>query len=265
MGQPTAERLMPPQSTEPSHDRLIYLKQLALYEFARSNCASRRVLDLGCGEGYGSAEIAHAARLVIGADRSLETMLQASAKYRTGSLVFVVCDAQDLPFASNSFDTVISFEVIEHVSNVGGYLAEVARVTRSAGVCLFSTPNRLLRLLPFQKPWNTFHQREYDPKGLARVLERAFGNVRVLGLLAKPDLLEIEKRRVRQNPFVAYPRMIARWVLPDRMYDLLKKRRPHASSKTESGLESVDASPEDYVVHPVSPDAITLLGLCERR
>ena len=65
--------------------------------------------------------------------------------------------------------------------------------------------------------------REYDARGLACALGGVFARVQVRGMTATPVVLEIEKRRVRQNPFVAYPKMIAQMALPNRVRGWLKQ------------------------------------------
>ncbi len=257
----TAERTLPQHDAQTQQDLLVYLKQVALYNFARTRTAGRAVLDLGCGEGYGSALLAASARLVIGADNSFEVVLHAAQKYSSLNAHFVVCDAQHLPFRRGAFEMVVSFEVIEHVENVRRYLQEVRRVCDEAA--LFSTPNRLLRLLPFQKPWNTFHLREYDDRAFGHALDQVFKVVKMLCLTARPDILEIEKRRVKQNPLVAYPRMLARMVLPSSLYQRAKRIKPRsASDLADDVIEKV--SPADYMLSPTAlRDGIALVAVCE--
>lgn len=230
----TRERAVPMHRAQSLEDYLVYLKHLALYKFVSSYTARKRVLDLGCGEGYGSDALAHTAHFVVAADRDGNVVAHARQKYVRANLAFVVCDAQSLPFRAESFATVVSFEVIEHLSNVRKYLEEIKRVNAADGIAILSTPNRVVRLLPFQKPWNRFHLREYDARGLARAVGATSSRVQLRGITATPPILEIEKRRVRQNPFIAYPKMIAQIFIPQIAYEWLKRilvqiRRPVAA------------------------------------
>ncbi len=148
--------------------------------------------------------------------------------------------------------------MIEHVEDVQGYLEQVRRVC--ARKVLFSTPNRLLRLLPFQKPWNTFHLREYDHRGFGQALNRVFKKIEILCLTARPDILQVEKRRVRQNPLVAYPRMLARMILPPSLYQRFK---PQAASYSNDDLK-LNVSPADYVLSSTAlREGITLVAICD--
>jgi SAM-dependent methyltransferase len=178
----------------------------------------KRVLDLGCGEGYGANAIAKVADFLVAADYSIHAVAHARRKYGNMNTAYVVCDAQNLPFRPASFGTILSFEVIEHIPDVRGYLDQMRHQCLEGGVAIISTPNRSMRLLPFQKPWNRFHLREYDHRSLARTLGKVFSNIDLYGVTAIPEIVQIEWQRVRQNPFVAYPKMIAQIVLPDPIY-----------------------------------------------
>lgn len=221
----TRARAVPIQSTQSLGDYLVYLKHLALYRFATQYTERKCVLDLGCGEGYGSDALAHTAHFVVAADRDVDTVMRARQKYTRANLAFVICDAQALPFRATGFEIVVSFEVIEHIPNVRRYLQEIARVSVARGTLLLSTPNRVLRLLPFQRPWNRYHLREYDARDFRRVLQVVFARVDLRGVTARADIVEMEKQRVRQNPLLAYPKMLAQMFLPRSLYAWLKARR----------------------------------------
>ncbi len=261
----TRERILPVERAQSLEDYLVYLKHLALYRFAVRYAAQKCVLDLGCGEGYGSDALAHTAHFIVAADHNVEVMMHARQKYARANLAFVVCDAQALPFRAASFATVVSFEVIEHIPNVRRYLQEIARVSATRGVVLLSTPNRVLRLLPFQKPWNRFHLREYDARGLARAVRAVFPRAQVLGITATPPILEIEKRRVKQNPFVAYPKMLAQLFVPSAVYKWLDARRALRVETARSA--SFDATPFSVDDFRISADGlrecINLVAICE--
>lgn len=238
----TSERISPADLMKSLADYLVYLKHLALYKFALDYVVRKCVLDLGCGEGYGSDALAHTAHFVVAADRDVNTVMHAREKYMRANLAFVVCDAQALPFRAESFATVVSFEVIEHIPNVRQYLEEIKRVSALQATVIFSTPNRLLRLLPFQKPWNRYHLREYDARGLARAVRAVFPRVALRGITATPAILEIERRRVKQNPFVAYPKMLAQILLPPALYGRLVAPRARVNAETFARAPSFDAT-----------------------
>ncbi len=204
--QDTKERALPPSQGQSEQDHLVYVKHLALYSYFLQHCMGKRVLDLGCGEGYGANAIAKVAGFLVAADYSIPAVAHARREYGNMNTAYVACDAQNLPFRPASFETILSFQVIEHIPDVR-----------------ISTPNRSMRLLPFQKPWNRFHLREYDHRSLARTLGKVFSNIDLYGVTAIPEIVQIERQRVRQNPFVAYPKMIAQVVLPDPIYAGLRR------------------------------------------
>jgi SAM-dependent methyltransferase len=158
--------------------------------------AGKRVLDLGCNHGYGSALIAKSAAAVTGVDVSKAAIIKAREKYP--HLDFHVVDGRSLPFESASFDVVASFQVIEHVTDPKPYLKEICRVMRQDGMAIFTTPNRELRLDPGMKPWNPFHVHEFEANELKHLLAQHFGDVRVRGLFAAPELYAVEYRRARE-------------------------------------------------------------------
>jgi SAM-dependent methyltransferase len=131
----TGERMVPETSGVATFWEHIYR-----YRFATRFVPGRRVLDIACGEGYGSAALLRAgAASVIGVDISEETCDHARGKYgidaRVGS-------AECIPLPNGSIDTVVSFETIEHVERPDAFLDECVRVLTPHGTLVLSTPNR---------------------------------------------------------------------------------------------------------------------------
>ncbi|HEY4411409.1 MAG TPA: class I SAM-dependent methyltransferase [Gaiellaceae bacterium] len=171
MGYP--ERIVPDE-TSPG----ILALHLARYVFAERWCRDRDVLDLGCGSGYGSAQLARTARRVVGGDISEAAIAYAQANYGAPDVEFVVLDAISLPFANESFDVVCSFETIEHLPDRDAYLAGVARVLRDGGTFIVSTP-RVERTV--EDPANPFHHVEYARPDFESLLARFFGHIEMYG------------------------------------------------------------------------------------
>ncbi len=264
-GQDTRERAAPASHAQTLEDYLVYLKHLALYKFAASFTARKRALDLGCGEGYGSDALAHTARLIVAAERDGAALGRARQKYTRANLAFVVCDAQALPFRAASFETVVSFGMIARIPNVRKYLEEIERVNAAAGVAIIATPNRALRLLPFQKPWNRDHLREYSARDLARVVGAVFPRTQLRGITATPAVLEIEKRRVRPNPFVAYPKMLAQMIVPNSWLNRIKVRLRRPGSATAEPFDATKFAVDDFsVVDNGSATWLNLIAISRR-
>src|SRR3954447_18220574 len=118
----TGERVIPGEV-----DVDLLNEHLARYTFASRLARGKRVLDAGCGAGYGSAELAHAAKCVVGIDRAAEAVGFAREHYRLPNLSFVEASCTALPYKDAAFDLIVAFEVIEHLENWRDFLREARR------------------------------------------------------------------------------------------------------------------------------------------
>jgi SAM-dependent methyltransferase len=146
----------------------------AAYRLAASHVDRGLAIDLGCGTGYGAAELSERGGQVIGMDR-----VAPAPRVRRARARFVLGDLEHLPFAGDAADAIVSFQVIEHLAEPTAYLAEIARVLRPGGVFLLSTPNRLQ-----SDGENPYHLHEYEAAELEAVLRAHFGSVELLGVRA---------------------------------------------------------------------------------
>jgi len=133
----TGERLIPGQVSDD-----LLNEHRARYVFAARLAGARHVLDAGCGAGYGSAELAHVAASVIGADTAADAIAFARENYRLPNLHFERASCDALPHPDGSFDLVVAFEVIEHLESWPEFLLEVRRVMSPHGQFVVSTPNK---------------------------------------------------------------------------------------------------------------------------
>lgn len=151
---------------------------LARYAFAKSFAEGKSVLDVACGAGYGSAVIADVARRVVGMDRSGTAVRYALTRYRRANAAFLVGDAGRLPFPEASFETVVSFETIEHLPDIPRYLEEVRRVLRPGGEFVVSTPKARKTTT---RPANPHHTIEYSAQDFEALLGQFFARVDLYG------------------------------------------------------------------------------------
>lgn len=174
----TGERTLPGISRE----NYWFARHLVAYELAAKMSAGKRVIDIGCGEGYGPALLAAGAGEVLGVDIAPEVVAHARSAYPAPNLSFEVMDVNRLDVPSGSFDLAVSFQVVEHLLDESGYFSEIARALGDGGAALLTTPNRLTISPGCDKPINPFHLREYTPDEFAEALAAHFETVEIQGL-----------------------------------------------------------------------------------
>ena len=134
----TGERFIPGTRGE------IWIEHWHRYHFAARWAAGKRVLDVACGEGYGSALLARHAARVTGVDISEEAVAHARKAYEAlGNVEFACAPCTRLPLDDASIDLAVSFETIEHIAEQAEFLDELARVLAPGGVLVLSCPNKL--------------------------------------------------------------------------------------------------------------------------
>jgi ubiquinone/menaquinone biosynthesis C-methylase UbiE len=164
----------------------IIREHLERYNFASTYVRDRNVLDAASGTGFGSSKlIDDGAKNVIGIDCSL-TALDYSKKHFGSSIIeYIRGDVTKMPFSSNIFDVVISFETIEHVQEYQEYLDECHRVLKPGGVFICSTPNKKL-WSPGKQPPNKYHIREFFRDDFLYILAKKFTNLTLYGQSKRP-------------------------------------------------------------------------------
>lgn len=176
----TGERTLPGIADE----RYWFERHVVAYELAaaRVRAGARVVLDAGCGEGYGLAMLANEAPAdgcVIGVDLEAPVVAHAQATYGhdggDGRTCVEVHEAEllSLPLPDDAVDVTVSFQVIEHLHDIPGYLRSLARVTRPGGEIWIATPNRLTFTPGSDTPVNPFHTREFTAAELHAELTAA--------------------------------------------------------------------------------------------
>ena len=174
MSEFTGERVIP-GAVEPD----LWNEHISRYEFAKLFARGKRVLDVGCGAGYGAAFLSENAAQVAGFDISAEAIAYAKRHYPRAH--FFVGSASGFPVASGSVDLITAFEVIEHVVEGEMLIRESARVLKRGGVFLVSTPNKTYygQTRKDAGP-NPFHVHEFELAEFEEALGRAFPFVRIL-------------------------------------------------------------------------------------
>lgn len=150
----------------------------ARYEFAVRFAANARVLDAGCGSGYGSAELARKAAQVTAIDFSAEAIDFANANFSAANLSFQLGDCTALP--PGPFDLIVAFEVIEHLAEWRKFLEEVRRTLAAGGRFIVSTPNKLYYAESRgESGSNPFHVHEFEYSEFVNELNQFFPHVQM--------------------------------------------------------------------------------------
>jgi len=164
----TGERFVPGVQGE------IWIEHWHRYHFARRFVAGKRVLDVACGEGYGSALLAREAAHVTGVDLSQPAIDHAQRTYGAReNIEFACAPCTHVPLADASVDVVVSFETIEHISEQAEFVDEIARVLRPDGLLVISCPNKS-EYTDKRGFRNEFHVKELYRDELGRVVHSRF-------------------------------------------------------------------------------------------
>jgi SAM-dependent methyltransferase len=172
----TGERTLPDVPAE----NYWFRRHLAVYEWIAQRVAGRRVVDLACGEGYGSAVLARTAASVVGVDANAEAFEHARLKYTAANLRF---ERTMVELWEGDVDCVVFLQTIEHVQDPDGLLERVGRLIGPRGAAFVSTPNVLTLAPPgAERSGNPWHVREYRPEEFRALCESHFRSVELLGL-----------------------------------------------------------------------------------
>lgn len=146
------------------------------YSVAKSFCPGAVVLDAACGEGYGSYLMKMwGAKSVEGVDVDEKTIELASSLFKDDDLHYSKQNVQDLPYADNTFDLIVSLETIEHVDDASKFLKEIKRVLKPSGVVILSCPNDKYY---YEKDniVNPFHKKQYTFFDFKELAEKNLGS-----------------------------------------------------------------------------------------
>ena len=231
----------------------------AAYVYANRNARGARLLDLGCGTGYGTAELADSLSgkiAIFGLDR-----VPPADSSRRENANFLRADLAGIPLADASFSTIVSFQVIEHLEDPGPYLAAIARLLEPDGSAYLTTPNRLTS--DGVNPW---HVHEYEAEELRGTLGRHFDEVEMLGVGIGPavaDYFDARLERIRR--IMRIDPLGLRKLLPQSLLDWLFARFALVVRRGIHEDEGIpDATVDDFPIGPADPGGIDLLAVCRQ-
>jgi ubiquinone/menaquinone biosynthesis C-methylase UbiE len=228
-----------------------------------------RVLDVGCGEGYGADLLARDARWVVACDYAQEAVAHARARYGRDNIAWVVCDAERLPFASGTFDVVSSLQVIEHLRDTERHLVDVARVLREEGWHYVATPN--IDQMSEAERNNPWHLTDFTTQMLADALRRRFEEVEVVGMFYRAESPRVRAmheaeatEEIVRTRLDRVERLLARLPGPVRV-----KMRPVARSLAGIPKLTPDEArnailAEDFEARAPADESFCLIGIARR-
>jgi SAM-dependent methyltransferase len=204
----TGERTLPDVPAE----NYWYRRHLAVYRWIAERCAGLDVVDMACGEGYGTDVLAARAAQVTGVDANPEAHEHARLKYARPGVRFV----RDLVESySEPCDAIVFLQTIEHLQDPGSTLEHFRTMLRPGGTAYVSTPN-VLTLAPegAERSGNPWHVREYRAEEFRELCEASFESVEVLGLFHARKL-RVHELAIR----LGWDSVHSRLGITDRFYD----------------------------------------------
>lgn len=249
----TAERV----SSDASDNFVFQRSILAYYEAAKR--INGRVLEIGTGSGYGIEVIApHADQFV-----TIDKHVPDSSLLKSKNVEFKQATVPPLPFEDESFDFVISFQVIEHIKEDSKFVAEIYRVLRSGGQFIVSTPNKTMSLT--RNPW---HIREYTPIEFSKLLSVEFASIEECGVFGNKKIMSYYEQnkkgveRITRFDILNFQHRLPRWMLQI-PYDILNRLNRGKLLK-ENNMLTTSIKMSDYSVAPVGDRAFDLFYIATK-
>lgn len=170
----TLERIAP---DSPDYTEMLF--HWHRYMLATDFLKGKKVIDMACGEGYGSHYLSRFAKKIVALDLDENAIINARNKYSSDNLSYEVGSVLDVPHPDASFDLVVSFETIEHLheQDQKKYLSEIKRLLKPEGLLLVSTPDRH-RTDRFTEK-NAYHLKELYREEFIDLLGNYFSNINI--------------------------------------------------------------------------------------
>lgn len=243
----TAERV----SRTDASDNYVFQRSILAYHYA-AGLVSGDVLEIGTGMGYGIEIIAPSATSYTTIDKSCA--YDASLPDNTR---FQQMEVPPISFPDESFDYVISFQVIEHIKRDKDFVKEVSRVLRKGGKFIVSTPNAPMSLT--RNPW---HIREYTEQQLRDLLAANFSSIEAYGVNGNEKIMQYYEQnrrsveRIMRFDILDLQHRLPRWILqiPYDVMNRLNRRRLLENNNELTRSIKMD----DYSIGEISPQSFDL-------
>lgn len=249
----TAERV----SSHEQSDNVIFQRHLVAYNEAAKRI-NGNVLEVGCGEGYGISLLAPKVTNYMAVDKFATNVDRYAANF--SHVKFQQMSVPPLQFPDNTFDYIVTFQVIEHIEDDEKMVAEMSRVLKPGGKMIMTTPNIKMSLT--RNPW---HVREYTVGELETLLQRHFSVVDMQGVYGNKKIMDYyEQNKASVHRFTRFDVLNLQYRLPRSIlqipYDLLNRLNRRLLLKGNSGLVS-DIRVEDYHIAPATNTCFDLFAI----
>ena len=238
-------------SEEISSDNPIHQRLLMPYMEIRDHVGGD-VLEIGCGEGRGVEVLFERSDSFTAVDKIGDVITRLRERFPDGRFI-----QMNLPplegLDDNSYDTIISFQVIEHIKNDRLYLEEIRRLLKPGGKAYITTPN--IKMTLSRNPW---HIREYRAEELKTLASQVFERVEMKGIAGNERVMEYYEqnkasvRRIMKWDILKLQYRLPAWFLRI-PYDLMNRLNRNKLEKGASGLVA-EIRYTDYLVSK-DPDA----------
>lgn len=248
-------------SEEIASDNPIHQRLFKAYVVAKDYIRGQ-VLEVGCGEGRGIETMLPLAESFTAVDKIEPVIDSLQQRFPTGKFM-----AMNIPplsgLADNTYDSIVSFQVIEHIQHDALFLKEIHRVLKPGGIALLTTPNRSMSLS--RNPW---HIREYLPQELADLAKKFFPQVEMKGITGNKKVMEYhEENRRSVNRIMRFDIFNLQYRLPAFMlrlpYEILNRRNRNKLQSADNTLVA-NIHHDDYIVVDDATNALDLLLIVQK-
>ena len=237
-------------SDNPIHQRLLRAYSLAI-PYVQGD-----LLELGCGEGRGVELLSPLAESYVALDKIAEVIEKLRPIYPEVKFEQAVFP----PFhglKDEKFDSIVSFQVIEHLKDDALFLKEIHRVLKPGGVAVLTTPN--IKKTLTRNPW---HTREYTAQQLTDLASKFFDSVEMKGVTGSDKVMAYyEENKKSVEKITRFDIFNLQYRLPAPLlripYDILNRMNRNKLNKSNTGLVS-DITEEDYLLTDDADNALDL-------